>query len=336
MNRSVLSFKLLTAILVVLFSLTALAAEAPGSDAETNALELMRSYVQLQEQVHQAQLAIEATRKEAREASLITAQTLTTQLKGIEGALASQRARELEAMQSSNRVMLIMAGSFAALGFAAMILMAYFQWRTVHSLAEISAVLPSARAMGSGRSVAVLGPGELPPPSAVAEESSERLLGALEQLEKRILGLERAQRPALVAENPEAPHNGNGDSGERDEGATPERSGETAPAESEAKLLASGQALLDQENPVAALVDFEKVLALDPGHAEALVKKGSALERLGQLDQAVECYDQAIASNGSLTVAYLHKGGLFNRMERFSEALDCYEKALRTQENRAG
>ena len=77
------------------------------------------------------------------------------------------------------------------------------------------------------------------------------------------------------------------------------------------------------------------MLTLDPNHTEALVKKGAALERLRKLDEAIVCYDQAIAADNSLTIAYLYKGGLFNRMERFSEALECYEQALRTQEKRA-
>jgi tetratricopeptide (TPR) repeat protein len=68
----------------------------------------------------------------------------------------------------------------------------------------------------------------------------------------------------------------------------------------------------------------------------ALVKNGAALERLRKSDEAIACYDQAIAADNAMTVAYLYKGGLFNRLERFSEALECYEQALRTQENRRG
>jgi tetratricopeptide (TPR) repeat protein len=60
-----------------------------------------------------------------------------------------------------------------------------------------------------------------------------------------------------------------------------------------------------------------------------------ALERLQRLDEAIQCYDRAIAADGSMTIAYLHKGGLCNRLERFSEALTCYEQALRSQEKRS-
>jgi tetratricopeptide (TPR) repeat protein len=56
-----------------------------------------------------------------------------------------------------------------------------------------------------------------------------------------------------------------------------------------------------------------------------------ALERLKRLDEAIACYDRAIALNRSLTQAYLAKGGIFNRQERYAEALECYEQALRSE-----
>jgi len=76
------------------------------------------------------------------------------------------------------------------------------------------------------------------------------------------------------------------------------------------------------------------VLTLNPNHGEALLKKGTALERLQKLHEAFECYDRAIAVNDSMALAYLHKGGLYNRLERFKEALECYEKALQTHDDR--
>jgi tetratricopeptide (TPR) repeat protein len=63
-----------------------------------------------------------------------------------------------------------------------------------------------------------------------------------------------------------------------------------------------------------------------------LLKKGAALEKLNKLNEAIECYDHAIAADSSVTIAYLYKGGVYNRMERFDEALNCYEQALHTQE----
>src|SRR5437879_6960135 len=108
---------------------------AVRSEESTNSQELLRAYLQLQEQLHETQLAIERTRKEAKESPAQTAEALTARLQTIERALSAQRAQELEAVQSSNKIMLIVSGTFAGIGFVAMLLMAYFQWRTVSRLA---------------------------------------------------------------------------------------------------------------------------------------------------------------------------------------------------------
>ena len=316
----------------------------PGSPAnaasradDTNAQETLRSYLQLQEQIHATQLAVEHSRTQAEAAAAETAKAFSARLQGIEQALASQRAQELEAMQSSNRVMLIVAGLFAALGLLAMLFMAYFQWRTINRLAEIFAALPMAHALGSGAAVAALGAGD---PHLVtispAEQSSQRLLGTLERLEKRIHELENTAHtpfhagPILGQETTPPPPNG------EPAGAAPIEAATAPDAARITTLLGKGQSLLNLDQAEEALGCFDQVLVLDPSHPEALVKKGAALERLRKLDEAIACYDRAIAANGSLTVAYLYKGGLFNRMERFSEALECYEQALRTQEARRG
>ncbi len=319
-------------------------APVPGNQLpkaeETNAQDTLRSFIQLQEQLHATQLAIEQNRKDNAEAAARNAQVLTERLQAIETALSAQRARELEAMQSWNRVMLIVAGSFALVGIGAMLLMAFFQWRTLHNWAELSGGLGSPRLLGAGSPLRALGPGEMiASPSGQGEQSNSRLIGALEQLEKRIYQLESGSRPALhestqaaVASGP----NGNGSPAN-----TPARSANGA---SKAKspdqerlenLLQTGQGLLDQDKPEPALACFEEALAVRPQDPEALVKKGTALERLQRPAEAVACYDEAIAADHSLTIAYLHKGGCLNRMERFTEALQCYEQALSTQEKRA-
>jgi tetratricopeptide (TPR) repeat protein len=292
---------------------------------ETNAQETLRSYLHLQEQLHATQLTIERNRKEADAAATENAKAFTARLQGIEQTLALQGAQELEAMRGSNKVIFIVAGFFAALGFLAMLFMAYFQWRTINRLAEISTVLPLAHALSARPAVAALGAGDahmvsVGPP----EQTNQRLLGALEQLERRIHQLERTA------------HEGGSLGQEAPPPACPSNGGTSlAPdAASITVLLGKGRSLLSLDKAEEALACFDQALALDANHAEALVKKGVALERLRELDEALASYDRAIAADSTLTVAYLYKGGLLNRMERFDEALECYEHALRTQENR--
>jgi len=300
---------------------------------ETNTLETQRSWLQVQEQLHAMQLAVERNRQETDAAAARSAEALGKQLQGIEQALATQRAQELDAMQSSNRVMLIVAGSFAGLGLVAMLLTAYFQWRTVSRLAELSASLPLGRALGPGPAIGALGPGDGDPFAlGPAQASNQRLLGALGRLEQRILELEHTSRPPLGQGEPPAQH--------KTPPLSSHGSGTLGPeAEAAARitmLLGKGQSHLNLDQAAEALACFDEALALDANNAEAFVKKGAALERLRKLDEAVACYDRAIAADGSLTVAYLYKAGLLNRMERFKEALECYEQALRTQETRRG
>lgn len=298
---------------------------------DTNSQETLRSYLQLQEQLHATQLAIERTRQETDAAAARNAETLAARLEAIEQSLAVQRARELEAMQSSNRVMLLVAGTFAAIGSLAMLLTALFQWRTIHRFAEVATALSATRPLAPLPSVAALGPGHAPLiTEGAAEQSNLRLLGAIDRLEHRLDELEHAAHPSST----------NGSAGPSGSDAPPiESDGEpepVAPAHSTpgsrlALLLGKGQSLLNLDQPEEALACFDQVLGIEANHAEALVRKGLALERLRKLNEAIECYDRAIAADGSLTIAYLYKAGLFNRQERFGEALACYDQALRTQ-----
>jgi tetratricopeptide (TPR) repeat protein len=246
-------------------------------------------------------------------------------------------------IQKSNQVMLTVAGIFAAIGFIAMFLTAYFQWRTIHRLAEISAAIPVQQPLAPA-SANLLAAGERNQLTAGSAESpSVRLLGAIDRLEKRILELEHTAQPALQpASSPagtSAPASAAGGQTHQGNGQPPAQNELQSPSENSARItlmLGKGQVLLDLNNAEEALACFNEVLALDSNHTEALVKKGTALEKLEKLDEAIECYDRAIAADSSMTIAYLYKGGLFNRMERFNEALECYEQALRTQEKRQG
>jgi hypothetical protein len=305
---------------------------------DTNAQETLRTYLQLQEQLHLTQLAIEQNRREARETAAQNSEALAGRLQTIEKALEAQRSRELEEMQSSNRAMLVVAGTFAGIGFLAMFLMSFFQWRTVNRLAEISASLPASLALSPGNTRSGFGGDGQVVALGAAEQSSGRLLGTLEQLEKRIYQLEHTN-PSALSEGEQAHNGGNSadhlqvSGGEIHEGGG-KANGNSAEADRINVLLGKGQSMLNLDDAQAAVSCFDEVLNIEPNNAEAWVRKGTALEKLQQLKEAVECYDHALAVDSSMTIAYLHKGGLFNRMERFNDALECYEKALRTQENR--
>ena len=286
--------------------------------------EALRSYLQLQEQLHATQLALERNRQEAETLAARNAEAVAARLQLIEQAVSTQRTRELEAVQSTNRLLLIVAGSFAGVGFIAMLLTAYLQWRAVNRLSEFGALLA-----GAGR-LALPAPGQTEPhlvSSGAAEQANTRLFGALNRLEHRIHELEHTGQIPLA----DKPTRGAAVQPPTQITA-PDSNGAEASQSHVALLLAKGQSLLSLDKASEALACYDEILALEPNHPEALVKKGLALEQMRKIDDAIVCYDRAIAADGSLTIAYLQKGGLFNRLERYDEALQCYEQALRTQE----
>ena len=176
-----------------------------GQIESTNSQEVLEGVLKLQEQIHATQLAIEQNRQEAKEAAAQNAEALAKGLQTMQEAFSAERARELEAMQSSsqamqksNKVMLIVVGTFAAMGFLTMLIMTYFQWRTSSSLAAISAAWPAALGFGPGSAVPALGPGDSRlVQGGLVEQSNLRLLAAMQQLEKRIHDLGQGARAEL-------------------------------------------------------------------------------------------------------------------------------------------
>jgi len=300
------------------------------------ASETLRSYLQLQEQLHATQLALERNRQENEALAAQNAEAVAARFKAIEEALATKRITELDAlkgsmetlersMESNNRMLTTVTGAIAVIGFLVLLLTAYLQWRSVSRLAEFTAMVQDARAFlpPPGRVEAqLLGAGEV-------AQAGGRLSSALSQLEKRILELEHTTQAPVAAKavtastGPAEIHLPNGASGEN---------GQPGQTDHNSVLLAKGQSLLNMDKAAEALECFDQILRAESHHAEALVKKGIALEELRQMDEALQCYDRAIAANGDLTIAYLQKGGLFNRLERYEEALQCYEQALHAQE----
>lgn len=298
-----------------------------SADPQAGSNETLRSYLQLQEQLHATQLALERNRQETEALAARNAEAVAARFKSIEAAVSSQRLTEMQSMQttlqSNNRLMLIVGGSIAGVGFFVLLATGYLQWRSVNRLAEFSALVQSTRAALAAPTqnqaeAQLLGVGE-------TVQANTKLFGALTQLEKRIHELEHSTSDKLPSQTLTA---GTGNTG-TDAAILAETNGHQ---DHNSLLMAKGQSLLNMEKPTEALECFEEILKTDPDHAEALVKKGIVLEELRQTDEAIRCYDRAIESNADLTIAYLQKGGLFNRLERYEEALQCYEQALHAQE----
>jgi len=290
------------------------------------ARESLNALLQIQDQLHTMQALVESNRVAAAADAQRSTADLSARMQTLEQTVAAQRTSEVEATQKAQRLTLILAGVFGVLGLMAILLMAYFQWRAVTRLVELSSFRPPARGLEDRGASPLLSAVEVEaaPGRAAVQLSNARLFNVVERLEKRILELEHTARAPLgeTAASSAGGHNG-------------EPAASTDRGECIANLLAEGQFSLDRDEPEKALECFAHALALDPKHAEALIKKAAAFEKLNRFEEALACYDDAIAADGAMTIAYLHKGGLFNRMSRYEEALQCYERALLPHDRRA-
>jgi hypothetical protein len=202
---------------VVAFPLALLSApgDPPGAESnpplsaatnqmtQTNSQELTRAYMQLQEQIRTTQLAIEQGRQETRLAAAQTAEALSKSLQSVQETFDAQRARDLEAMRSSNQVMLIVVGTFAAMSFLSMLMMSYFQWRMSKGLAGISAALSPALSLGVGSAVPAFVPVREPylPLPETPEQREWRIRAEEQQQQEQ----QQEQEQAEPAEEPSGP-----------------------------------------------------------------------------------------------------------------------------------
>lgn len=269
--------------------------------------EMTGNYLQIQEQLHAAQLAIEQNQEAALQASQSNALALAERLRALEQEVAQQRSSSADAarnygdtMRRTQQSILIMAGVFGVAGLGFMLLMVYFQWRAFAQLAQISG--QQSALLANGDAVHQLAA----PGRATVDASTQQLLEVVGRLERRINELESGQKML-----PEI----------------------TAPKASD--LLAEGQKYLDANMPHKALECLDNLLSTEPARADAMVKRALALEKLGRDDEALAGYNRAIALDHSLVIAHLHKGGLLNRLRRYDEALNCYEQALVGQDKKA-
>jgi hypothetical protein len=175
----------------------------------SEAQQVWRSSLQLQDQLRSAMLTLEQDRKDSELAIKDYTNVVAEGLSRIErGETANTKLLDrLRQQQDSNRSLILASAVFAILGVLALVVMVWLQNRAMNRLGEIAVLcqqMPArnrslAPALGSGDAV-------LPVPGA-ADASSQRLLGAVERMEKKLEELEQSAQPPPqpVAASPQPP-----------------------------------------------------------------------------------------------------------------------------------
>ena len=80
--------------------------------------------------------------------------------------------------------------------------------------------------------------------------------------------------------------------------------------------------------PDEALACYDRALAIDPQYAMAWNNKGAALGTLGRYDEEIACCDRALAIDPQYKDAWVGKGTALAELGQPAEALACYDRAL--------
>jgi tetratricopeptide (TPR) repeat protein len=304
--------------LVLAIAVSFLAIRLPAMDTNTSADQtnelrndaLTASLLQIQEQLHNTQLALQENQQVAAALARNNSDMLTAHLQSLEQTLITQRANEAEEAHKTAEWTLLLTGVIGLAGLGILLWMVYLQTRAFTKLTEISiqqnAVMANASAVHQ-----LSAPGR-----AVVENSNAKLLEVVGQLKDRIAELELGTPSLAIGAKTNGIANGNGN------------------GRPKAEVLAEAQIHLDQNEPQPALEMIDRYLTGHPDDPEALLKKADALQKIGRNDEALAHYNRVIAADSSLAVAHLQKGGLLNRLRRYDEALNCYEQALQAQEKK--
>lgn len=109
--------------------------------------------------------------------------------------------------------------------------------------------------------------------------------------------------------------------------ATPAETRPEDPQEVE-RWLTRGVEQLDAEQYQAALLAFDRVLAIDANHLRAWIYRGDALADLKNFNQALQAYEKAVAIDPQSAEAWSHLGDLQHELKRPREAIQSWDKAL--------
>jgi tetratricopeptide (TPR) repeat protein len=259
---------LCVAISIIFFAVQIFAADTKTANL-TNAIsgmtqqELANSFLQIQEQLHATQLALEQDQLAAADQTRSNADFLTARLQALEQTVADQRNHDAEAARQTQQTTLFLAGIFGLAGLSIVLALVYLQWRALTQFTQVSAQ-HNAMVANTGAIQQLAAPGR-----AVVENSTARLLDVISQLERRIDELEGGQRLLPGMNRPAA---------------------DGPPSAS----LTEGQQYLDANLPQKALDFYDQFLAAHPDNAEAIVKKAETLEKLGRNAEALNYYEQAL------------------------------------------
>ena len=197
--------EILAAAILAAAPLCLAAAEEDPASAAREALQAVSASTLIstnaEVELRKTQESIEKLRRELEARSAQNSEALTASLRLIETSMGRMHDRHMEAVQSSNRAILTVAGVFAAVGIVGIIFILILLARALGRFSEIAiGITPRGQLPGAGQSTGLLGGGgNAGNRHGSAEEASGRFQGAIDQLQKRIIELEQSTQASATA-----------------------------------------------------------------------------------------------------------------------------------------
>ncbi len=98
-------------------------------------------------------------------------------------------------------------------------------------------------------------------------------------------------------------------------------------------LVKEGVALYNLGKYSQAIQYYDKVLAVDPHHVNALYNKGVALWKLGNYSRAIQYYNKVLVIQPNYVNALINKGVALYDLGKYQDAIVSYDKVLALNAN---
>ncbi len=86
-------------------------------------------------------------------------------------------------------------------------------------------------------------------------------------------------------------------------------------------------------NLAEAIACYDRAIELKPDYEAAWNNRGSALSDLENLEEAIVCFDRAVAIIHAYDIAWFNRGVALSKLERWEEAIASYDQALEINPN---
>lgn len=90
----------------------------------------------------------------------------------------------------------------------------------------------------------------------------------------------------------------------------------------------TAQVHFDNDETYSGIEELDKIIDSHPKLAEAHFSKGMALLSMGQNDQALTAFEEAIKINPQFSQAFYYKGLTLTDLHRYLDAINSYKRAV--------